>query len=225
VRAANAYFARDHVDPPDPGIGDCICGSPEGHQAASRQRRTTHQATRTVLFSPRQTHNHKISSVSKSARPVDALTDFTTTAGWLRGFSQLQKFCHLANCESYLEALYLLCRLVEGAVPALVTPASFEPTPLPIVCPQSRKYVGNRPHLCLVLGKIFQFFQVSMLGSRVYRVDVLEWCEGWRVIELDGQGHSNQRESERERVIGLPTQHLSEDEVVELGWGLCRRAA
>lgn len=145
--------------------------------------------------------------------------------GGSEAFSQLQKFCHLASCESYLEALHLLCRLVEGAVPALVTPATFEPTPLPIVCPQSRKYVGNRPHLCLVLGKSFQFFQVSMLGSMVYRVDVLEWCEGWRVIELDGQGHSSQHDGERERVIGLPTRHLSENEVVELGWGLCRRAA
>lgn len=140
-------------------------------------------------------------------------------------FPLIQKFCHHVRCDSYLEALHLTCRLVEGATPGLLEPARFDPTPLHIVDPRTRKYVGSRPHLCVVQGANYDFFQVSFLGHIVHRVDVLRWNGGWRVIELDGEGHSSLGDPEREKAIGLPTTRLKSEDVVRMGWELIRRAA
>jgi len=136
-----------------------------------------------------------------------------------------QQFCHLVTCESYLEALYVLYLLADGAVPALVAPSLFHPTPVPVVDPRTRNYAGNRPRPCLVLGTRYQFFQVSFQGS-LFRVDVLEWSDqGWRIIEIDGTGHSSNDDREREIALGLPTSRLREVDILSLAWGICRKAA
>ena len=142
-----------------------------------------------------------------------------------RDFDLCQQFCHQVRCDSYLETLYLKCRLFEGATPSLLEPARFGPTPLPIVDPRTRKYVGARPHLCLIQGKTYEFIQVSFFGPIVYRVDVLQWNGEWRVIELDGEGHSPDGDPEREQAIALPTTRLQTADVVSMGWDLIRRTA
>jgi transcriptional regulator with XRE-family HTH domain len=141
------------------------------------------------------------------------------------GFPLCELFCHLIRCDSYLESLYVLSSLVDGAIPALVAPARFDPTPLPIVDPETRNYIGNSPQLCLVDKYRHQFFQTSFLGSRVYRVDILEWTGEWRVLELDGEGHSSSCDQAREVAIGLPVTRLHETNVVTKAREQCRLAA
>jgi transcriptional regulator with XRE-family HTH domain len=145
---------------------------------------------------------------------------------WCRpDFPLCQQFSHKVRCDSYLESLYLMCRMFEGTTPSLVEPARFEPTPLPIVDPRTRKYVGARPHLCLTDGKTYDFIQASFFGPIVHRVDILRWEGRWRVIELDGEGHSTDCDAEREKAIALPTTRLKTADVVRFGWDLVRRAA
>lgn len=139
-------------------------------------------------------------------------------------FELCQQFCHQASCDSYLESLYILCQLVDGATPALVAPAQFDPTPLPIVDPEMRRYAGNRPHFCLVTERGHQFYQVSF-GPSQFRVDVLVWDGDWKVIELDGDGHYSAQDAEREAEIGLPTRRLVESEVIAMGWEILKTAA
>ena len=136
-----------------------------------------------------------------------------------------QEFCNQLRLDSYLECLYLLYRLAGGAIPGLVSPSYFAPTPLPIVDPTTRKYVGARPHLCLLEGNDCEFFQVSFLLKRTHRVDLLRWEGFWSVIELDGRGHDPQPDLTREAAIGLKTNRLQTEDVLTLAWKVCRRVA
>lgn len=162
---------------------------------------------------------------SSVARHIDLTEKLTHRVRYRPDFQWCQHFCHQVRCDSYLESLYILCRLAEGAVPSLIPPARFSRTPLPIVDPASRIPAEARPHLCLSQETDYEFFQVSFLGRKVHRVDILTWVGHWRVVELDGEGHASRFDSEREQDIALPTLRLCEKDVLELGQGICRVAA
>lgn len=136
-----------------------------------------------------------------------------------------QEFCNKVRLDSYLECLYVLGRLAEGAIPSLVSPVSFAPTPLTIVDPETRMFVGTRPRPCLVWNGCHEFYQVSFLANRVLRVDALRWVGHWQVLEIDGDGHQFADHSEREQSIGLPTTRLRTSDIIRFGWEVLRKAA
>jgi hypothetical protein len=107
--------------------------------------------------------------------------------------------------------------IAEGAKPCLLAPYSFTHLPHPVVAPESKADVGNRPQPCLVLNNIFYFFQVSFsVFPEVPRVDVLTWDEsGWNAIELNGAGHEPSNDHLRTKEIGLPVKYLFAEDVVK----------
>ena len=74
--------------------------------------------------------------------------------------------------------------------------------------------MGHRPHLCLLLENKFYFFQVSFGTDPVSRVDALVFDEGWRIVELDGQGHDHARDAEREIALNTPTKRITTEQLV-----------
>lgn len=132
-------------------------------------------------------------------------------------FEVCEFFCHAIALESYLEALYVLRLIAEGAKPALVSPAQLGRTPHSIVEPRSRDCIDHHRLLCLVDNGVFRFFQVSFSTPQVYRVDCLLWDRGWSVLEIDGGGHDSSQDIGRSQALGMKVERLSCQEILE--WG------
>lgn len=131
-------------------------------------------------------------------------------------YSICEHLCHTMSCDSHLEALFLLHLQAVGARPALVAPLLLEPLPHPVVSCSGEALVGLRPRPCFFYHHTYYFFQVSFRLSRIVRVDVLKWNNGWQVVEFDGQGHGATLDSHRDLELQLPVKRVSETELVEL---------
>lgn len=129
-------------------------------------------------------------------------------------FKIVQHFSHRIANGSYLECLFLLHLLVQGARPTLVVPALLGYLPLEMVDPIDKTFVGNRPFAALSLDDNIYFFQVSFQESQVRSVDVLVWAEGWSTIEIDGEGHDDYGDQRKTRTLKLPVVRLSKEAVV-----------
>jgi transcriptional regulator with XRE-family HTH domain len=131
-------------------------------------------------------------------------------------FALCEYVCHKTSCDSSLESLLLLYLLALGAKPGFYAPAHLGRTPHPIVDDRGRQEVDVRTRPCLMIDQKYYFFQVSFSVSRVVRVDVLRWDEGWSVIEIDGSGHDDRLDSWKEQAINLPTMHLTESDLIRI---------
>ena len=131
-------------------------------------------------------------------------------------FQTCEHLCHVLSCDSHLEALFLLHLQAVGARPALVAPLLLEPLPHPVVSCSGEELVGLRPRPCFFHCGTYYFFQVSFRLSRIVRVDVLEWYNGWKVLEFDGQGHRNTFDNHRDLELQLPVKRVSEPELAAL---------
>lgn len=123
-------------------------------------------------------------------------------------------FCHKLSLDSGLEALHVMQLLAEGALPALLAPASLGRTPRPLVEPLERHEVSNRRFPCLILGDRAHFFQVTFSTPQLLRVDCLIWDDGWRVLEIDGPGHRTEYDAGRQEALGLKIDRISERELL-----------
>lgn len=123
-------------------------------------------------------------------------------------------FCEKVACGSRLESLYLLYLLSQGAKPTLVAPASLGFLPHAVVAPDSRVYVGNREHPCLVCQGCWFFFQVAFLTPDCIIVDVLLWNKGWKIIEIDGAGHDATGDAIRDLTLRIPVRRITGHQLV-----------
>lgn len=126
----------------------------------------------------------------------------------------VQHFCHILPIDSADECLYIIWRLALGAKPALIAPASLGWTPNPILCPMTKNHVGHRPRPCLTENDRIEFPQVSFRTPKVYRVDFLVWAARWSALEIDGPGHHDATDRERDHALALTTLRLTRPELV-----------
>ena len=126
-------------------------------------------------------------------------------------------FCDQLSLGSSLECLKIMTLFAQGAVPAYLEPVlAPSPLPHPLVCPRTRKYVGNRPLPCLQLSSQIWYPQVSVSTPQVFTLDFLvhDSTSAWSVLEIDGAGHVKRDDEERTLALGIPVVRVSEQEVL-----------
>lgn len=152
---------------------------------------------------------------------IEELTEIVTARP---DFAYCEFVCNKISCDSSLETLFLLYLMARHAAPGFFPPSALGRTPNAIVDDRGRTQVGLRPRPCLVFEKKFYFFQVSFSLSRIVRVDILRWNDGWSVLELNGAGHDGREDWCRKEELGIDVTYLSEADVVELCERLLRRS-
>ena len=194
------------------GLGDCFVAPPEVMRRLRNSART--MAPNRKPFLPHQDRPTFVRFRASSRLYPELTTLLLSLVKARSDFTLCEYVCHKISCDSSLESLFLLYLLALGAKPGFYAPAHLGRTPHPIVDDRGRQEVDVCTRPCLMIDQKYYFFQVSFSVSRVVRVDVLRWNEGWSVIELNGTGHDDRLDPWKEQAINLPTTCLTESEVI-----------
>jgi DNA-binding XRE family transcriptional regulator len=124
-----------------------------------------------------------------------------------------KSFLRRVVCDSGLEAYALVQWLAAGAQPVRSRPYRQGLRIHAVVDPATRLLVNQHRFPALVLGQLLIIPQVSLLaGNRqVYTCDALVKHDGrWFDFEIDGKGHSTDRDLDRGRDLLIPIVRVDE---------------
>lgn len=133
---------------------------------------------------------------------------------WIRVY--LRETCF----DSYLEVLFSLLLLEDGAQPGWLAPHHAGFVDWPIVEPVTRKVVGHRARPALAWEEMLLFPQVTLRARKVTtRLDLLLGTQErgrthWFDVEIDGPGHDSSTDHFREMEHGLSVVRFGTQQVV-----------
>ena len=122
-------------------------------------------------------------------------------------------FLRRVICDSALEAFALVQWLAAGAQPALSRPYRQGFRCHAVADPSNKLLVNHHRFPALALGEMLIVPQVPILaGDRVaYVCDALVKFRGrWFDVEIDGKGHTTERDEDRERDLLIPVVRIGE---------------
>ena len=135
----------------------------------------------------------------------------------LRALDFLTHSCSDSSTETFVS----VSLLAAGASPLWIAPSRAGFRLLPILDRKTRHIISDLRHPCLehTLGalQICVFPQLTVLASkgRHFRLDALvgvrlKHRRVWVNLEIDGSGHDNHGDDERQKLIGLPTVRIND---------------
>jgi len=142
-----------------------------------------------------------------------------------QSFEELNCLCEQLALDSSLECLFLSSLFAEGAEPLVLAPYSLPPRlPQQVICPLRKVDVGFRPFPCVKTHKRLYIPQVAFATPSTFVVDFLCHQDGkWSALEIDGRGHDDKRDREKERALGISVTRLDEGEVLKRVHTVLRR--